>query len=109
MHEPDPLDRWEEEQQATADPTLRDYAGLVRAEPWIGASLLFLAGSTVFAAGQAALAFPSLFGFGFWTVATLALALGLVVGLDEFDCRANEDHTCRSCRQFEEKYREGAS
>ena len=109
MHEPDPLDRWEEEQQATTNPTLRDYAALVRAEPWIGFVFAFFAVATVFAAGQAATAFPSLFDFGFWTIGTLAVLAVLLVGLDEFDCRANENHTCRSCRQFEEKYREGQS
>jgi len=109
MHATDPLDRWEEEQQATADPSLRDYAALARDDPGAVFGLGFLAAATVFAAGQASLAFADLHGAGFWVVGTVGLTFVLLVGLDEFDCRANENHTCWSCQQFEAKYRRDES
>jgi len=109
MHELDPLDRWEEEQQATTNPTLRDYASLVRAEPWIGFVFALAAFVVAYAAHTAATLYSTApVSAALAAAGSLLFAYVMLVLLDGAQCRLDAEHDCRDCQQFEEKYREGS-
>ena len=107
MHPSDPLDRWEEEQRATADPTLRDYARVAKADPGLAFGFVLSAFVVVYSALTAARMYPDLVSAVLATLAALAFGYIMVILLDAAACRADPEHACLECEDLDERYAGG--